>query len=205
MCQTCGHSGLTLDSIINIAGLLTLSLSVESHLMWFKAFQPAWGKWTRGGVCLDGLDDCAWCGAFSTPALPSVPLHSLWPRRFLAHNKCRTGASMNTPHSRPFEGTGKASVAYFKNKTKKAKIMSRNSLMLYENMQRLDENWLTVATEPDNLTVNSSAWKTTTFFNWYLKRSQCKHPKMPHLHLSVCYKPENTSDAPLHIKRREVQ
>lgn len=141
MCQTCGHSGLTLDLIINIAGLLTLGLlsdvrkkrrarrekgifkavgwessdaiqsvstCVRKMDTWRSVFRWAW--WPR----------LMWC-FFSTPALPSVPLHSLWPRRFLAHNKYRTGALMNTPHSRPFEGTGKASVAYFKKINQKKK------------------------------------------------------------------------------------
>lgn len=37
-----------------------------------SVWKLAW-EWTHTRLCLDGVDDCAWCGAFSTPAPPSVP------------------------------------------------------------------------------------------------------------------------------------
>lgn len=118
MCQNYGHSDLTLDLIINRNSAGASASCQMQRREDFKVItckssglmQSVWTfvwKWKHTRVCLDGVDDCAWCGAVSTPALPSVPLHTLWPLCFLAHNKCRTETLMNTSHSCPLEGKDK--------------------------------------------------------------------------------------------------
>lgn len=87
MCRMYGHSDLTSDWIINRWALLTISFpsgagkdktgagnkrSSRSSDLMQSVGKLVW-KWTRTRLCLDGADDCAWCGAFSTPAPPSVP------------------------------------------------------------------------------------------------------------------------------------
>lgn len=61
---------------------------------------------------------------------------------------------MNTPHSRPFEGTGKASVAHLKNKQQRQKSEDNEQEeqfdVIEKNMRRLNENRQKVAAEPDS-------------------------------------------------------
>ena len=89
MCQNYGHHDSTLDLIIKRTAPLTARLpvrcreekrltqkdrtlmsSLASHRICCK--MCVW-KWKHTRVCLDGVDDCAWCGGISAPALPSVP------------------------------------------------------------------------------------------------------------------------------------